>query len=204
VSYTGLAFSPDGSRLYLANVNGSIKVFSVSQDHEVAGLFSIALPPADAPWRQAEIPAGLAVSRDGKRLYVALNLSNRFVEMDAATGAVLRLWNTGFAPYDVVLAGDKAYVSNWGGRRPDANSVTGPAGQGTSVRVDPVRYIASEGSVTVVEVQNPKEGALQTPKIQEPKCEVLTGLHASAMALSPDGRYLVVAQRHRYPDRADY
>ena len=193
VSYTGLAFSPDGSRLYLANVNGSIKVFSVSQDHEVAGLFSIALPPADAPWRQAEIPAGLAVSRDGKRLYVALNLSNRFVEMDAATGAVLRLWNTGFAPYDVVLAGDKAYVSNWGGRRPDANSVTGPAGQGTSVRVDPVRYIASEGSVTVVEVQNPKEGALQTPKIQEPKCEVLTGLHASAMALSPDGRYLVVA-----------
>jgi len=113
VSFTGLAFSPDGSRLYLANVNGSIKVFSVSQDHEVAGLFSIAMPPANAPQRKADIPAGLAVSRDGKRLYVALNLSNRLVELDAATGAVLRLWKTGVAPYDVVLAGDKAYVSNW-------------------------------------------------------------------------------------------
>jgi YVTN family beta-propeller protein len=193
VSYTGLAFSPDGSRLYLANVNGSIKVFSVNQDHEVAGLFSIALPPANAPWREADLPAGLAVSRDGKRLYVALNLSNRLVELDAATGAVLRLWKTGVAPYDVVLAGDKAYVSNWGGRRPDANSVTGPAGQGTFVRVDPVRHIANEGSVTVIEVQHPKDGAPRNSEIQEPKCEVLTGLHASAMALSPNGRYLVVA-----------
>ena len=137
--------------------------------------------------------AGLAVSRDGKRLYVALNLSNRLVELDAATGAVLRLWKTGVAPYDVALAGDKACVSNWGGRRPDNNSVAGPAGQGTFVRVDPVRHIASEGSLTVIEVRTPKASALQSSQIQEPKREVLTGLHASAMALSPNGRYLVVA-----------
>jgi YVTN family beta-propeller protein len=193
LSYTGLTFSPDGTRLYMANVNGSIKVFSVNQNHEVADLFSIPLPPAHAPWREADIPAGIAVSRDGKRLYVALNLSNRLIELDAATGAVLRLWKTGVAPYDVALAGKKAYVSNWGGRRPDTDSVTGPAGQGTTVRVDPVHYVASEGSVTVVELQSPNAGAPQSAEIQEPKCEVLTGLHASALALSPDGRYLVVA-----------
>ena len=128
LSFTGLAFSPDGSRIYLANVNGSVKVFSVGPDHEVAGLFSIPLPPANAPWRQAEIPAGLAVSRDGKRLYVALNLSNRLAELDAATGRVLRLWDTGVAPYDVVLAGDKVYVSNWGGRRPDSEQRHGAGG----------------------------------------------------------------------------
>jgi YVTN family beta-propeller protein len=193
VSFTGLTFSPDGSRLYLANVNGSVKVFSVSPDHVLAGLFSIPMPPANAPRRTDEIPAGLAVSRDGKRLYVALNLSNRLLEVDAATGAVLRLWKTGVEPYDVVLAGDKVYVSNWGGRRPDANSVTGPAGQGTLVRVDPVRYIASEGSVTVIDLQTPKDGAARNSEILEPKTEVLAGLHASAMALSPNGRYLVVA-----------
>ena len=145
LSFTGLAFSPDGSRIYLANVDGSIKVFGVGKDGKVAGLFTMPLPPANAPRRKAEIPAGLAVSRDGKRLYVALNLSNRLAELDAATGKVLRLWDVGVAPYDVVLAGHKAYVSNWGGRRPDANSVTGPAGHGTLVRVDPVRFIASEG-----------------------------------------------------------
>ena len=57
----------------------------------------------------------------------------------------------GVAPFDVVLAGKKIYMSNWGGRRPDAGSVTGPAGRGTRVRVD-ARSIASEGSVTVIDL----------------------------------------------------
>lgn len=77
LSYTGLAFSPDGSRIYLANVDGNVKVFGVKGAGRVVGLFSIPLPPAKAAGRGPEIPAGLAVSPDGKRLYVALNLSNR-------------------------------------------------------------------------------------------------------------------------------
>jgi len=70
------------------------------------------LPPADAPRRAAEIPR-IAVSPDGKRLYVALNLSNRLAELDAATGEVLRLWEVGVEPFDVVFADRKVYVSNW-------------------------------------------------------------------------------------------
>src|SRR6185503_7381398 len=31
LSFTGLVFSPDGSRLYLSNVNGDIKVFAVER-----------------------------------------------------------------------------------------------------------------------------------------------------------------------------
>jgi YVTN family beta-propeller protein len=189
LSFTGLAFTPDGSRIYLANVEGSIKVFGVDKSGQVAGLFTIPLPPASAPRRKKEIPAGLALSRDGKCLYVVFNLSNRLAEMDTATGKVLRQWDVGVAPYDVVLAGHKAYVSNWGGRRPDANSVTGPAGNGTLVRVDPVRFIASEGSVSVIDLS--ARGS--ESKVQGPKSEVLTGLHACAMALSPNGRWLVVA-----------
>ena len=34
LSFTGLAFSPDGSRIYMSNVNGDIKVFGVGKDHE--------------------------------------------------------------------------------------------------------------------------------------------------------------------------
>ena len=67
LSFTGLTFSPDGSRIYLANVNGDIKVFGVGKDQKVSPLFSIALPPANAPLRAAEIPTGIAVSRNGKR-----------------------------------------------------------------------------------------------------------------------------------------
>ena len=153
LSFTGLAFSPDGSRAYLANVNGDLKVFSVGKSNVVSPLFSIALPPANAPKRTNEIPAGIAVSSDGKKIYVAGNLSNRLLELDAATGKVLRTWDVGVAPFDVVLCKNKLYVSNWGGRRPDANSVTGPAGRGMLVRVDD-HSIASEGSVSVVDLDD--------------------------------------------------
>ncbi|HEX9045636.1 MAG TPA: YncE family protein, partial [Verrucomicrobiae bacterium] len=181
LSFNGLVFSPDGTRIYLANVNGDIKVFAVDEDRHVAPLFSIALPPVVGLGRQTDIPAGLAVSRDGKKLYVALNLSNRLAEMDTTTGKLLRLWDVGVAPFDVVVAGKKIYVSNWGGRRPGTNDLSGPAGMGTRVRVDPVRSIASEGSVSVIDTDD----ANQT--------EIVTGLHACALALSPNGKFLAVA-----------
>jgi YVTN family beta-propeller protein len=189
LSFTGLAFSPDGRRIYMANVDGSIKVFGVGAEGKVEGLFTMRLPPANAPRRKPEIPAGLTVSRNGKRLYVALNLSNRLAELDADTGKVLRAWDVGVAPYDVVLADHKAYVSNWGGRRPDTNSVTGPAGRGTVVRADPVRFIACEGSVSVID---PGQGGGE-PESRKQKAEILTGLHASALGVSPNGRWVVVA-----------
>ena len=187
LSFTGLIFSPDGKRIYLSNVNGSIKVFDVSANGVVTGRFSISLPKANAPKREAEIPSGLALSGDGRRLYVVFNLSNRLAELDALTGELLRAWDVGFAPYDVVLAGDKAYVSNWGGRRPDATSVTGPGGRGTLVRVDPVRHIASEGSVSVIDL-----------KANRVLKEILTGLHASALAVAPGERHVVVARSEEH------
>ena len=181
LSLNGLAFSPDGSRIYLSNINGDIKVFEVAGDKFVSPLFSMALPPANATGRKAEIPAGLAVSRDGKKLYVALNLSNRLAEIDAASGKVLRLWDVGVAPFDVILGDKKIYVSNWGGRRPTANDPTGPAGLGTRVRVDPVRSVANEGSISVISLTNAQP------------TEIVTGLHTCALALSPNGKYLVAA-----------
>lgn len=182
VSFTGLAFSSDGTRIYLSNVNGSVKVFAVADGTGVTGLFTIALPDANAPRREEEIPAGLAVSSDGAKLYVCGNLSNRLFEIDTKDGRVIRTWDVGVAPFDVALVGTKAFVSNWGGRRPDASSVTGPAGRGTVVRVDSIRHIASEGSVSVIDLAG--SGAT---------AEVVTGIHASALAVSPDKRWIVVA-----------
>ena len=182
LSFTGLTYSPDGSRIFLANVNGDVKVFDVAKDGTVSAAFSIALPRATAPRRTNEIPAGLTLSRDGRRLYVAFNLSNQLGEFDAATGRLLRTFDVGVAPYDVVLVGEKAYVSNWGGRRPGTNDLTGPAGRGTKVRVDPVRFIANEGSVSVIHLSE-----------RQPTRDILVGLHSSALALHPGGRWLVCA-----------
>ncbi len=183
LSYTGLAFSPDGKRIFLSNVNGDIKVFTVDNDATVRPSFSIPLPPANAPGRKDDIPAGLAVSADGTRLYVTLNVGNRLQEIDPATGQLLRSWEVGVAPFGVALANGKAYVSNWGGRRPDAQSVTGPIGRNGTVRVD-ARSIASEGSVSIIDLSAPGDAA---------QVELLTGLHASALAASPDQRFVVCA-----------
>lgn len=183
LSFTGLIFSPDGSRIYLSNVNGDIKVFSVDDSHKIAALSSFPLPPANAPGRKAEIPTGLAISPDAKRLYVALNLGNRVAELDAANGKVRRIWDVGVAPYGIVVCQNKLYVSNWGGRRPDNNSLTGPAGVGTVVRVDS-RSIASEGSVSVIDLGS---------SLPSEAMEIVTGRHACAMALSPSGKYVACA-----------
>ncbi len=181
LSYIGLVFSPDGSRIYLSNVNGSIKVFSVSEDGKVTPSHSIPLPPADAPRRKNEIPAGLALSADSRSLYVCANLSNRLLVIDTQTNAVTQTFDAGVAPFDVRLLDGKAYVSNWGGRRPQPGDLTGPAGRGTAVKVDPVKHIANEGSVSVIDLAS---GTSQ---------DILVQLHSSALAVSPDGRYVVCA-----------
>jgi DNA-binding beta-propeller fold protein YncE len=181
LSFTGLVFSPDGSRIYLSNVNGDIKIFGVGQDSKISPLSSIPLPPANKPDRKAEIPTGITVSPDNKYLYVALNVANQVVELDAASGKLLHSWDVGVAPYGVVLCGNKLYVSNWGGRRPDADSLVGPIGNNGTVRVD-AHSVASEGSVSVIDLT----GA-------NPAAEILTGRHACALALSPNGKFVAVA-----------
>ena len=200
-SMNGLAFSPDGARVYLSDNSGAIRVFAVAPNGKVTALRSFALPPANAPDRKEEIPAGIAVSPDGKNLYVALNLSNRLAELDAATGKIHRFWQTGVAPFDVVFTKNKLYVSNWGGRRPDATAsiaanTTGPAGRGTLVRVD-ARSIASEGSITVINLAQNKVTGASISQVRKqnapPTLEIPIGRHASALALSPDKRWLVAA-----------
>ena len=181
VSYTGLIFSPDGSRIYLSNVNGNIKVFSVSEDGTVKPSHSIPLPPADAPRRKNEIPSGLALSPDGQELFVCGNLSNRLLVIDIHTNEVTRIFDTGVAPFDVKLIAGKAYVSNWGGRRPQPGDLTGPAGRGTVVKVDPVTHIANEGSVSIVDLTS---GVVD---------EIVVHLHSSALSVFPNGRYVVCA-----------
>ena len=180
LSYTGLVFSPAGDRIYMSDVNGSIKVFQVTADGKVSPARAWKLPEANAPRRKPEIPSGLAVSTKGIRLYVCGNLSNQLFELDAESGKVLRSFPVGVAPFDVVLVGSKAYVSNWGGRRPAEGDLTGPAGRGTVVRVDPTRHIASEGSVTAIDLE---AGRVIT--------ELVTGLHASGLAASAAHPYVV-------------
>ena len=181
-SYAGLCFTPDGRRLLASSITGTIGVFEVTAAGALEPPRPIKLSGDAIVDPKKILPVGLAVDRDGKSLWAALNLRNTLAEIDLAGGRLKREIPVGNAPFCVLLAGGKAYVTHWGGRMPDAKSVTGPAGDGTRVRVDPVRYIANDGSVSVVEISSGKEVK-----------QIVVGLHPSAIIAAPAGAQAIVA-----------
>ena len=105
LSYTGLIFSPDGKRIYLSSVTGSIKVFSVNEKRQVNPVGTLMLPPTGLAHLKKDIPAGLAMSDDGSKLGTSrLNVTNRLLEMDAHSGKTLRMFDVGNAPFGVAPA----------------------------------------------------------------------------------------------------
>ena len=104
LSFTGLVFSPDGSRIYLANVNGDIKVFGVGQDHKViAAVFHSAAAGQRAAAHRRKFPPASPFRRTAKDFTSRSIFPTASLELDAATGKVLRTWDVGVAPFDVVL-----------------------------------------------------------------------------------------------------
>src|SRR5439155_19754574 len=94
---------------------------------------------------------GLAISGDGKLLWAVLNMRNSLAAIDLVNGELMKEIPVGNAPYGVVVVGNKAYVSNWAGRHPGKSDTAGESGTANAVRVDSVRHIASDGSVSVVD-----------------------------------------------------
>src|SRR5262249_45743899 len=88
---------------------------------------------------------------------------------------------TGAFPYTTAIANDglKVYVSNWGGRLPAPNDATDGS---NPVAVDPETGIANNGTISVFDTAS-----------QKVVKAIEVGLHPSAMALSPDGKRLYVA-----------
>ena len=181
-SYAGLVFTPDGKRLLASSIGGTIGVFEVEADGELEAEPPIKLTPVPGSRSDSALPVSLAIDESGKTLWAVLNLNNKLAEIDLASGSVKRELPVGNAPYGVALLGDKAYVTNWAGRKPEEGSLTGPAGRGAPVRVDAVRHIASEGSVSILDLVSGKE-----------QKQILVGLHPSAIILTPDRAHLVVA-----------
>lgn len=184
-SFKGIAFAPDGKRVYASNMKGSINVYDVSDDGKLTAAEPIQIPAKRTSRGGGALPVGMSISDDGTRMFVALNLKNTLGEIDLATGKLVREIAVGNAPYDVVIVGSKAYVSNWAGRLPGEGDTTGPAGVGAPVRVDPKRHIANDGSVSVVDLDAGEEQA-----------QIVVGLHPTEIVATPDGRFVMVANAH--------
>ncbi len=180
---TPASFSrPTAGGVLASSLRGTIGVFEVTDEGGLEAESPIALAKGLGADDEEVLPVGLALDGDGERVLAVLNLRNTLAEIDLTSGKILREMAVGNAPFGVVIVGRKAYVSNWGGRLPDGDSTSGPAGSGTPVRVDPVRHIANDGSVSIVDLATGKTTG-----------EIVVGLHPSAIVATPDGRHVLVA-----------
>jgi YVTN family beta-propeller protein len=184
-SYKGIVFSPDAARVYASNIKGTIGVFAVGGDGHLKAETPIKLPANNEAGGKNALPIGLSMDPAGKTLWAVLNLNNTLAEIDLSGGRVVREIPVGNAPYDVLVQGRRAYVSNWAGRRAKPGDTTGRSGIGIPVRVDPKTRVADDGSVSVVDLDAGKQIA-----------EIVVGQHPAGLAATPDGRHVVVANAH--------
>ncbi len=106
---SGMALSPVGDRLYVANANSdSISVVDTRMDRLV-GTLNVRIYQS-APLGSA--PNALAVSRDGKTLYVANGANNAVavVSTENTRDPVLGFIPTGWYPTAVALTGDERQI----------------------------------------------------------------------------------------------
>jgi YVTN family beta-propeller protein len=130
----------------------------------------------------AAYPTGLTFEGDA-HLWVCCSRGNELQLVDLQSGEVEARVPVGVAPYAVAAAGEKLYVSNWGGDPPAAGEEAITT-SGTPVRTDKRTSVANRGSVSVVAKV---AGIWQQVKTIE------VGSHASGLAASPDASFLYVA-----------
>jgi YVTN family beta-propeller protein len=218
-SWLGLAFAPDGKRFFVSGGDDNeVMIFDFAGGKaEQSG--KIILGGADyhklSDRERAEarrkglgefaFPAGIAVTPDGKRLYVAENLTSKVAVIDLATRQVITKIAVGEYPYDCEISGDggRVYVSNWGARSvavidPTSNKVVNniPVGDHPNdlelTRDGKTLYVANANSntVSVVDTARMKEiEAISTAL--HPKSPI--GSTPNAVALSPDEKTLYIA-----------
>jgi YVTN family beta-propeller protein len=135
-----------------------------------------------APKRPA-LPNALLIQKEKKHeyLYVVLNGQDQLLKQDLFTRKIVWQVNTGVAPYGIVKARNKLYVTNWAGRLPepgDTNVAGVPWGK---ARIDPATAACREGSVSIFD---PNDGGLLN--------EIVVGLHPNSIIASPDEKYVYI------------
>jgi YVTN family beta-propeller protein len=202
VLFVGVALSPDGRTGY-ASGHTEIGFQDVVYTVTLAPGPTIKLgSPIQMP--PGSFPAGMAMSPDGNRLYVAENLANKLAVIDTATTSITEV-PVGRQPWGVAVHPTlpQVYVSNRVDRTVsivDTESLeviaTVPAGNGpNAVAVSPNGakiFIANASSddLTVFDVNAP-DSVRQVSLSPFP--DARPGSSPNALAFSPDGTRLYVA-----------
>jgi len=116
-AFYGAAFSPNGNTLYVSGGNTD-QLFTYSWRDGAATLVNKweLAKEKTADGTGTSYPAGVAVSPNGKFVYVAENVGDHLAVVDATTGVIAQRFPTDHYPYGVVLSEDRhLFVSAWGG-----------------------------------------------------------------------------------------
>lgn len=178
-SFTGICLSDEGRRVFLTDANDRICIADLDRNNILKWVDPVILPKPVIGGNPA--PGGLALNEAGDKIYVTLSRNNSLGIIDLKDRSVSEI-PVGMAPFDVLIASpSKAYVTNWGGRRPEPGEAVYNS-SGSQVLVDPETGIANNGAVSVVDL-----------KLKKHKKYIGVGLHPCDMVLSPDNKKLYVA-----------
>ncbi|PYU62963.1 MAG: phosphoesterase [Acidobacteria bacterium] len=147
-AYDGVLYSKDGTQLYFSQDNGRVVVANVAPDGTLSVNTTILLPTASG----AVNNGGLALSADGKTLYVVLNMRNSVCVIDLASNQYAGTIPVENAPKSIVVMGDHAYVTNQGGRPANPGEYT-DLSAGTPIVADPESAFSTTGTVSVIDLQ---------------------------------------------------
>jgi YVTN family beta-propeller protein len=206
--FLGITFSPDGKSLYVSGGNEDVIYRFDWRDGQAALSDSIALAVKQKGKSGTRYPAGIAISRDGRTLYVAENLGDSLAVVDLAARRVVQRLATGRYPYGVVIGTDgTVYVSGWNGWTVSAfpARANGAVGEGREIRVgrhpsallssaDGSRLFVASGSTDKVSVIDTRNQRVVATLSDASPAATGEGSTPNALALSPDGSRLFVAE----------
>ncbi|HEX6648600.1 MAG TPA: YncE family protein, partial [Pyrinomonadaceae bacterium] len=206
-AFLGLAFSRDGRTLYASGGNEDVVYRYAWRDRQATLIDSIVLAPKEPKKDGTRFPAGIAVSHDGKYLFVAENIGDALAVVELATKRVIQRLQTENYPYAVVVSpANEVYVSAWGGQtvsvfagQEGAWKERGriPVGRHPSALLlnrDGSRlFVASAGTNTIAVVDTKRLSVL-TRLLDPPPAGPNQGSTPNALALSHDGLRLYVAE----------
>src|SRR5262249_43329091 len=206
-AFLGAAFAPDRRTLFVSGGNRDVVyVYAWRDSAALADSIAFAPPPPDSSGGRV-YPSGLACSPDGSRLYVAGNLSDSPYVVDVAARRVVQRLSCGRYPYAVLAGRDgSVFVSDWGASSvatftPRARAlVAGPrieVGRHPSAMAldasESHLYVTCAAGDRVAVVDTRSHALIATLEDSAPGGPA-EGSTPGALARSPDGRRLYVAQ----------
>jgi YVTN family beta-propeller protein len=206
--FLGIAFSPDGRSLYVSGGNQDV-VYRFDWRSGAATLVdSISLAIKEKGKDGTRYPAGIALSPDGRTLYVAENLADSVAVVDLGSRRVVQRLATERYPYGVVVGPNgTVYASAWGGWTVSIfpAGTNGKLGEGTRARVERhpsalalnpsgSRLFVASGSTDKISVLDTRTRAVIATLNDANPAGTGEGSTPNALALSADGARLFVAE----------